>query len=71
MFAFYNADTTELIGHAESYLPCPLVKMGHKHEPHDHKSHLHFCQGHPVTVPTYTLETPWPFAEFSKERKAG
>jgi len=61
MFAFYSQETTELLGHAEAYLPCYKQDEGDDHLPHVHLPERlmiggpYFCGGCPEE-PTYTLE---------------
>jgi hypothetical protein len=59
MFAFYDQDTNELLGHAQSYLPCHQRDLGEEHAPHIHALPKtmgpFFCAGLPE-VSTYTIE---------------
>jgi len=59
MFAFYDEETNELLGHAHSFLPCHRQDEGDDHPPHVHDQMFQwgpfFCAGLPE-VSTYTIE---------------
>lgn len=60
MFAIHGEKTAEILGYAQSFLPCPEQLAGEEHFPHAHTKPFvetgpYFCTGFPAQE-VYTIE---------------